>query len=109
MSGYLFYRGSQSHRSDEIIEYLKGVEHWKNHWKNDFQNLDVSAVPRNCLNQFSKIKATKQCEQNMVKLNKYEFNNYSQREVRLSLGLAYRNKKGHIIEKPNSNIKLSSH
>jgi hypothetical protein len=97
---WMMHYSLSSRLSEELVWYLDGITQWNEHYRSDFEALKISVIPYRCIDKHHQFRKTVECLGNIVDLDKKSSEKKSQREVRLQMGLAYRNAAGHIIEKP---------
>lgn len=83
-----------NHRQEEIDEYIRAVQNWTSSVGSEFSSLQIAPVPLSQLTNFSMPGQEDQL------LNRHVDKAYSERQIRLALGLAYINSEGLIIERP---------
>ena len=104
---WMMHYSLSSRLSEELVGYLDGITQWNQHYRSDFEALEISVIPYKCIDKHHEFRETVECLGSIVDLDKKSSQKMSQREVRLQMGLAYRNAAGHIIEKPLEQSGLS--
>jgi hypothetical protein len=97
---WMMHYSLSSRLSEELVRYLDGITEWNQQYRGDFEKLQISAVPYKCIDKHHQLIQTVECLGNTIDLDKQTSQKKSQREVRLQMGLAYRNAAGRIIEEP---------